>query len=130
MDCPNCGARLIVFSVPEEYQESVPEDAETAGLCPSCLELVAAPGHNVDARFDRLSTAFPSDDAAAVPLAIALGLLDSLALHRRDIESLLEAVERAGTDPLLVIDRLDVQGGVQPPFDLGRRRHQLQQLID
>lgn len=130
MNCPNCGARLVVFEIPEAYREFVPETAETGGLCPSCLELVAAPGHEADDRFDRLSTAFPGDEAAAVPLAIAIGLLDSLALHRSDIESLLESVERAGTDPLLVLDRLHAQGGVQPDFDLKRRRHQLEQLLE
>jgi hypothetical protein len=31
---------------------------------------------------------------------------------------------------LLVLDRLHAQGGVQPDFDIKRRRHQLQQLLD
>ena len=65
-----------------------------------------------------------------MPLAVAVGLLDSLALHRPALEELLGAAERAGVDPLLVLDRLHAQGGVQPGFDLDRRRHQLQQLLD
>ena len=49
---------------------------------------------------------------------------------RAALEELLVATERAGVDPLLVLDRLHAQGGVQPGFDLDRRRHQLQQLLD
>jgi hypothetical protein len=40
------------------------------------------------------------------------------------------AAERGGVDPLLVLDRLHAQGGVQPDFDLDRRRHQLEQLLE
>lgn len=135
MDCPTCGTPMVVFDVPSVYRGHVPEDAARAGLCPECLSFAAAdgaqPGTGTEPPgFDRISDAFPTDEAAAVPLAIAIGLLDSLALHRADIESLLDAVEAAGTDPLLVLDRLHAQGGVQPDFDISRRRHQLEQLLD
>ena len=63
-------------------------------------------------------------------MALALGLLDSLALNRRGIEALLRRVEASGTDPLLVIDRLAAQGTVQAKADLSRRRHQLEQLLE
>ena len=129
MDCPNCRARTVVFDVPPEYREHVPDGAERAALCPECLTLAAADGPP-EPRFDRISSAFPSDEAAAVPLAIALGLLDSLALHRRALQELIPAAEAAGADPLLLLDRLHVQGDVNPEFDIDRRRHQLEQLLE
>jgi hypothetical protein len=52
-----------------------------------------------------VSDAFPGNAEAAVPLAILVGLLDSLATHRAEITELLGAVERAGTDPFLAVDR-------------------------
>ena len=132
MECPNCGARVVVFEVPEQYRDHVPDSAPHAALCPECLTLTAAENESVAAapRFDRLSSAFPSDPAAAVPLAIAIGLLDSLALNRRALQELVPAAEAAGADPLLLLDRLHVQGGVDPAFDIDRRRHQLEQLLE
>lgn len=132
MECPNCRARAVVFDVPEKYREHVPNGAARAGLCPECLTLTAAEDvpAEVDPRFDRISSAFPSDPAAAVPLAIAIGLLDSLALNRRALEELVPAAESAGADPLLLLDRLHVQGGVSPAFDISRRRHQLEQILE
>ena len=130
MECPDCGASMVAFDVPVEYREHVPESSGRAALCPSCLALASAESAPAEPQFDRISDAFPTNEAAAVPLAVAIGLLDSLALHRPALEELLVAAERAGVDPLLVLDRLYAQGGVQPGFDLDRRRHQLQQLLD
>ena len=129
MECPNCRARTVVFDVSSEYRKHVPDEADRAALCPECLTLSAADGP-ADSRFDRISSAFPTDETAAVPLAIALGLLDSLALHRRALGELIPASEKAGADPLLLLDRLHVQGGVNPDFDIDRRRHQLEQLLE
>lgn len=128
MDCSNCGAPVITFAVPESVREYAPDESAHAAICPECLSLSAADTAPSDPRFDRISNAFPTDDAAA-PLALAVGRLDSLALYRRDIEALLEVVETEGTDPLLVLDRLHAQGGVQPVFDIERRRDQLEQLL-
>lgn len=130
MECPDCGAPAVVFDVPEEFRACVPDEAAVAAVCSVCLELVPAGGTDPDHEFERISSAFPTDEGAAVPMAITVGLLESLALNRKEIETLLCAVERAGGDPLLVLDRLDAQGAVQPPFDLGRRRHQIQQLLE
>ncbi len=129
MDCPNCRARTVVFEVPSEHRTHAPEGSDRAALCPECLTLVAADGPT-EPRFDRISSAFPSDAAAAVPLALAIGLLDSLALNRRALQELIPAAETAGADPLLLLDRLHVQGGVDPDFDISRRRHQLEQLLE
>lgn len=132
MDCPNCRARTVVFDVPSEYRPYAPDETDRAALCPECLVLTAAGNDPADPepRFDRISSAFPTDEAAAVPLAIAIGLLDSLALNRAALQELVPAAESAGADPLLLLDRLHVQGGVDPEFDIDRRRHQLEQLLE
>ena len=131
MECPNCAARTVVFDVPSEYREHVPENAQRASVCPECLTLSAAETEPAVAepRFELISSAFP-DGEAAVPLAIGIGLLDSLALNRTSIEALFRAAEAAGADPLLLLDRLHVQGGTNPDFDLSRRRHQIEQLLE
>lgn len=133
MDCPSCQTEMVVFEVPADYREHAPDGQADAGICPECLVLVAADDPDAadqDPRFDRISDAFPTEPPGAVPLTLALGLLDSLALNRRDIEELLADAEAAGVDALLVIDRLHTQGGVQPAYDLDRRRHQIEQLRD
>ena len=130
MDCPHCGVPMVAFDVPSALREHAPATASAAAICPECLSLVAADAADAEPRFDRISDAFPAEERAAVPMALAVGLLDSLALHRGSIETLLAAVEEAGVDPLLLLDRLDAQGGVQPTFDIRRRRHQLEQLRD
>ncbi len=129
MECPNCRARPVVFDVPKEYRPHAPEESDRAALCPECLTLVATDAPP-EPRFERISDAFPSAAAAAVPLAIAIGLLDSLALHRSALEELVPAAEAAGADPFLLLGRLHVQGGVDPAFDIDRRREQLEQLLE
>ena len=130
MDCPNCGTELVVFTVPEEYHDHVPGSESAAGLCPRCLTLNPSsdpPAKDPD--FGRLGDTFPAASDAEVPMALVLGLLSNLALYRSEIASLLEEVERAGTDPLLVLDRLARDPGVETEVDLrGRRRH-LEQLL-
>lgn len=130
MDCPDCQVPMVIFEVPERYREHAPSASATAALCPECLALAEADEPPGDAGFDRVSSAFPSDEAAAVPMALAVGLLESLALNRAAIEALLDDVVAAGADPLLVLDRLHAQGGVDPAVDLERRRHQLEQLLE
>ena len=129
MDCPECSASMVAFEVPPAYREHAPGSSAAAALCPSCLAIEGAAEAPADPRFDRISDAFPTGEAGP-PLALAVGLLDSLALHRSALEELLGAAERAGTDPLLVLDRLHAQGGVDPAFDIDRRRFQLEQLLD
>lgn len=129
MDCPRCSTPMVTFEVPTAFRDHAPGDVPGAALCPACLTLEPAEETSTDPRFDRISDDFPTGDAAPL-LAVAVGLLDSLALNRAAIEELLLAVEERGTDPLLVLDRLHAQGGVQPDFDLQRRRHQLEQLLE
>jgi hypothetical protein len=130
MDCPACGGPALAFSVPEEYRECLRGDDPGAALCSSCLRLhpVSDPPESVP-DFTEISDAFPGTADAAVPLALLVGLLDSLATHRAEISDLLEAVERAGTDPFLAVDRLADDPAVDAAADLRRRRHQLEQLL-
>lgn len=129
MDCAHCGIETIIFTVPEEYVEFVPGEESTVGFCPRCLGLQPAPDAEPTGAFERASDAMPSDGDAAIPLAVLLGLLDNLALYRSEIATLLEAVERAGVDPLLVLDRLARDPEVETDLDLAGRRRQLEQLL-
>jgi hypothetical protein len=77
----------------------------------------------------RVSAELPEDTEAGVPMAVLVGLLDSLALHRAAITTLYEQVERAGADPLLVLDRLARDQTIETEIDLAGRRRHLEQLI-
>jgi hypothetical protein len=133
MACSACGSEhSVIVSLPAEYREYAPDTAAVVGICADCLVVDAADSESDRSDppdFSRISDAFPRRPTQAIPLALALGLCDSLATNRPAIESLLEDVERAGTDPLLVIDRLLADPGVGPAVDLERRRHQLEQLL-
>lgn len=128
MDCPDCGEAMVAFSVPPDLVRHLPGEAAgeepVAAVCPSCLAMRPADAPDGTPAFDRFGDGFPTGEAA-VPMALLVGLLDSLALHRGDVAALLERVERAGVDPLLVVARLSAE----PGYDLERRRHQLQQLL-
>lgn len=132
MACAACDAPTIVFSVPERYRAYAPDESAAATLCTRCLTVESAAASidsSSEPEFARVSDAFPTTADAAVPLSLALGLCSSLATNRSAIETLLEAVERAGTDPLLVLDRLSADPSIEPAIDLERRRHQLEQLL-
>jgi len=91
----------------------------------------------VRAAVDRLSRDHAGADIVAVThggtiraaLALALGLLDSLALRRDAIDDCCSYAERAGADVLLTLDRLAGADGLDPHFDIERRRHQLAELL-
>ena len=131
MECTNCetGTEVVAFAVPEAHLECVPNGEPGVALCPRCLALLPAADPPAEPAFERTSDAFPTDSDAAIPMALLVGLLDNLALYRTEITTLLEAVERAGVDPLLVLDRLAADPAVETDVDLrGRRRH-LEQLL-
>ena len=113
------------YQVPFDLRSHV--ETDHAATCTRCLA-----GHPAEAGgepdFSTISDEFP-DGTAGVAMALALGKLDSLALNRDDIEALFAAVEAAGVDPLLVLDRLATQGNVRLHFDADRRRRQLEQLL-
>lgn len=130
MDCPDCGRPTVVFPLSDEFAGFLPGDESGAAICTHCLAV-----HPVEdppdepPPFDEMGDAFPSDPAAGVPMALILGLLSSIALYREELSALLEYVERAGTDPLLVLDRLSDDPEIDSRVDLYRRRRQLEALV-
>ncbi|WP_247729750.1 DUF6276 family protein [Halovivax limisalsi] len=128
MSC-SCDADPVIFTVRESRRSLAPESAGAAAICPTCLtvEPVASPPPKVP-DFSRVSDSFPPGEGG-VAMALVLSLVDSLAHNRRELESALEAAERAGVDPLLVIDRLVADPGVEPAVDLERRRDKLESLL-
>ncbi|TYL38460.1 hypothetical protein CV102_11695 [Natronococcus pandeyae] len=136
MACSACGSdSAIVCSLSDEYRDYAPADAAVISICTHCLTVDPADatsvdtGREVEPDFSRLSDSVPTRPERAIPLVLAIDLCSSIATNRSAIESLLEEVERAGTDPLLVIDRLRADPDVEPAVDLERRRHQLEQLL-
>lgn len=129
MDCRACGAATVAFALPPEYREFLAGDEPGAALCTRCLTLqpVAEPPDGPP-DLASISDAVPSDEDAAVPLALLLGLLENLALYRTEIDELATAVERTGVDPLLVLDRLAADPAIDAAADLRGRRRQLEQL--
>lgn len=129
MDCNQCGSGAVPFVVPAAYEPHVPGSESAVAICSRCLELQPAPDPKGTPDFERISGTFPTNPEAAVPLALLLGLLENLALYRDEITELLVAVERAGTDPLLALDRLAADPEVETEIDLSGRRRQLEQLL-
>lgn len=127
MDCPDCHSDTAAFAVPDDLREYVPGDEPALALCTHCLVLHPAPEPVSEDDFARVSDAFPTDETAVV-MALVVGLLDSLALYRAELEALLERVERGGTDPLLVLDRLAADPELDPQVDLERRRHHVARI--
>jgi hypothetical protein len=129
MACPECGSEQVTFRVPTDLREHLPEGAQSVAICTVCLALdPSRDASDESPDFASISDAFPDGDAG-VAMALAVGLLDSLALFRSEISALLERVERGGTDPLLVLDRLEADSGLEPHFDVDRRRTQAEQLL-
>jgi len=128
--CPDCGAPTLAFAVPEQYRDALPGDGAGAEICSRCLVLrpVADPPAETP-EFTTVSDAVPSNDEAAIPFVLMVGLLPSLATNRAEISELLARVERAGTDPLLALDRLADDPSVDAAADLRGRRRQLEQLL-
>lgn len=128
MECQECSAATVSFTVPEEYDSYLPGEEEFVALCTRCLAVQPAAEPESEPDFERVSDGFPSGEAS-IPLALLLGLLGNLALYRSEITELLDAVERAGTDPLLALDRLARDPDIETDLDLSGRRRQLEQLL-
>jgi len=128
MACSACGGRTVAFAVPAALREYAPESSAHATLCASCLRTAPADGGPSEPTFEAVHESFPSGEAGAA-LALALGHLDSLALHRDDIDDCCSYAERAGADVLLTLDRLATADGLDPHFDVERRRHQLAEML-
>jgi hypothetical protein len=134
MACPDCDDDRLRLTVPPDYREFTPEEAEHISVCRTCLRVRPADGDSGDETIDDptgLGDWVPAGDAG-VGVVLLVGLLDSLALNRSRIETLVARIERDGTDPLLALDRLAdaaATGPVAPYVDLSRRRPQLRQFL-
>ncbi len=130
--CPHCDAAVVAFAVPPDIREHAPA-AETA-ICTRCLRTMPAAETDVSARdaaaaesvdFSAVDPVFPSGEAG-VALALVCGHLESLALERESVETLIEHAERAGADVFAFLGRLDAADAA---FDLDRRRAALLDLL-
>ncbi|GAB3325286.1 DUF6276 family protein [Haloplanus salinarum] len=128
MPCPACGTATLSFPVPPALREHAPEAGDAAAICPTCLRTHAVDADTESPDFSTVHPAFPSGEAGAA-LALALGLLDSLALRRDAVDACCAHAERAGADVLLALDRLAGDAAVDPHVDLDRRRRQLAELL-
>jgi hypothetical protein len=128
MSCPACGGRTVAFAVPANLRDYAPGSSAHAILCASCLRVHAADEGSATPTFEAVHESFPDGEAGAA-LALALGLFDSLALRRDAIDDCCSDAERAGADVLLTLDRLADAAGVDPHFDIERRRHQLAEML-
>ena len=127
--CPRCEAPTVAFAVPASLREHV-DGASAASICTDCLLLeplddTDGSGALEPVEFDPLP--FPDGEGGAAA-ALAVGLLDSLALNRPAIEACIEYAERDGVDVFLALDRL-AEADVNPPFDPARRKAQLENLL-
>jgi len=134
MPCQACGASTVAFAVPVDLRPHAP--GTHAALCSRCLRIQPAADGADEPSFEAVHPAFPSGEAGAA-LAVAVGLLDTLALRRDAIDDCCSYAERAGADALLTLDRLadaadadaDADGAIDPHFDVERRRHQLAEML-
>lgn len=134
MHCSHCDSQLVLFAVPESYREYAPSEAPAATICSRCLRVSGFGDADEVSRTDAtdftiVSEAFPTREKPAAGVALVLGLCDSLARNRNDLEVLLTDLERTGTDPLLLLERMCHDSTVEPAIDLERRLHQLEQLL-
>jgi hypothetical protein len=129
MSC-SCEDDSITIPLTSELREYVPGNAQSVLLCQSCLAIDPneEPSDSVP-DLTALDDAIPRDTDTAVAFVVLVGLLDSVALYRTEITALLERIERAGTDPLLALDRLAASYGDDAHVDLSGRRRQLEQLL-
>lgn len=130
MACSACGGDTLAFSLPPDLAAHFPDDRPGATLCVRCL---AVEPHDDPPEtlpdFASVSEAFPRNSEHSLTVVCLLALLDSVALYRSEIDALAARAEGEGTDVLLVLDRLGRDGGIDPHFDLDKRRHQLEQLL-
>jgi len=126
--CPHCEGSRFTADVPTElapYAEST-----TLACCRRCLavEPIDPADTEPDPSFETIILRFPTG-TEGVAVLILLDKLDSLALNRREIESLVEFLEANGVDLFLTLDRLLAAPAVDPYLDLARRRDQLEALM-
>ena len=132
--CPACDRELTLIAVPDAVRAHAPEEAAVVGSCPRCLRTIPL-GGSADADADAPISG-PAPPAAIPPgeggaaLLLAVGLLDSMALNRPAIQALVAHAERSGADVFLALDRLAADDSVDAHADLGRRRRQLESMLE
>ena len=125
MPCVRCDAATVEIDVPESLQSYAP--AASVSVCTNCLTV--APADDGDAgELDEISEDLPEGDAGVGTLVL-VDLLDSLATNRADIEGVVDVLEAEGADPMLALDRLANDPGLDPAVNIDRRRTQLEQLV-
>lgn len=130
MSCPACGGDQLAVPLGPSFREFLAGEPPGIDVCRDCLAI--RPNEDppeTDPDLTTLSPALPSNHEAALSMVVLIGLLESLAINRSEITALLERAERAGTDPLLVVDRLADSVGPDAHVDLAARRRQLEQLL-
>ncbi|WP_435334101.1 DUF6276 family protein [Haloarchaeobius sp. TZWWS8] len=130
MQCSECRSETVTFAVPAAAVEYAPGGAAAAAICTSCLSLQPAEGDTPPTDLTQVSDAFPADEEAAAEIALVVGLMKSLALNRPKIEELLTSIEARGVDPMLALEELEADSSLSPVVAIGRRRSQLEQLLD
>lgn len=127
--CSTCRAESIPFVIPETYRDVSPVDTQAAAACRVCLTVDPYDGSGDDS-VSPISDALPADRDTAAGVVLLIGLMESLALNRQAIESLVQTLESEGVDVLLVLRRLADDPDIRPAIDLGRRIHQVEQLLE
>lgn len=129
--CPRCEQPRFTVRVPaalEAYAESTAIDC-----CRRCLSVAPSDPDSDDTTADRpfqsVIQRFPTG-SEGVAFFLLLDKLDSLALNRCEIESLVDYLESNGVDLFLTLERLLDDPEIDPSLDLARRRDQLEQLLD
>lgn len=130
-DCPVCQSETIISSLPEACQTAIKPPAAIVQLCQACLHVLPMPGTPVETQWDPndISTALPNDRDDAVAVSLLVTLLDSIALNREAIFTVVSFLEGRGVDPLSAIDHVSADETITPVADLERRRDQLAQLL-
>jgi len=126
MPCSRCEATTVAVATPDSLLDVAP--AAAVLVCTRCLTVEPTDDGEADPDLDRISEALPDGDAGVAALLL-VDKLDSLALNRDDIEEVVAILEAEGVDPLLVLDRLAEQPDLDPVVAIGRRGHQLEQLV-
>lgn len=130
--CPLCDGSIIVWRVPEALRQLLEGNPSTAILCEECLFVDGAPDRSLEQDWDPSTTSgvLPADPDAALAMGLLVTYLDSLALHRSEIEVVVTYLEEAhGVDALLALDRITTTPRLDPPIDVRGRRDQLAQML-